>query len=296
MPDARLLSAAFLAVSLACASAPKVTPTVLDALETDVSREACDLRVMTFNIQSAKRGLDGVATVIRAAAPDIVALQEVDVGSRRAHGLNQAAELAARTGLSHHVHFRTTELHGGAYGVALLSRFPIVSHAQYPLPVSKGSEPRTLGHVVLEVDGREVSVYATHLTQRPFNADVRKRQSVAILKHLEQDARPKVLMGDLNDDPDSIPVRLLRRELTDAFAATGQGPAGTYPLPLFLPTLRIDYVLSDEAFAPRASRVLRVDASDHYPVVADLHLKGQPGAEQAHVTPDVRARTASSAR
>lgn len=89
---------------------------------------------------------------------------------------------------------------------------------------------------------------------------------------MAQDSRPKVLMGDLNDGPDSRSTRLLRRALHDVAAATG-GTGGTYPLPLFLPTLRIDYVLACDAFTFVASRVLRVDVSDHYPVVADLRLK-----------------------
>nr|AYM52682.1 endonuclease/exonuclease/phosphatase family protein [Aggregicoccus edonensis] len=294
MSLARLLTASFLAASLACASAPKPGAAVA-ASASEPAREPCDVRVMTFNIQSALRGLDGVAEAIRSASPDVVALQEVDVGSTRAHGLNQVAELAARTGLRYHAHFRTTELHGGAYGVALLSRFPIVSQEQHALPVPKGSEPRTLGHVVLDVGGREVSVYATHLSRRPFNGRARMSQSVAILQRMERDARPKLLMGDLNDDPGSRTVRLLGRELTDAFASTGQGPSGTYPMPLFLPTLRIDYVLVDRAFAPRASRVLRVGASDHFPVVADLHLKALPGEAQAHASHEARAAVAGSA-
>ncbi|MGZ3458528.1 MAG: endonuclease/exonuclease/phosphatase family protein, partial [Archangium sp.] len=45
-----------------------------------------DLRVMTFNIQSGHEGVDKVAEAIRSEAPDIVALQEVDVHTRRADG------------------------------------------------------------------------------------------------------------------------------------------------------------------------------------------------------------------
>ena len=183
--------------------------------------------------------------------------------------------LAERTGLTHHAHFRTTDLHGGAYGIALLSRFPVEALAQYPLPVPRGAEPRTVVHAVLQVAGREVSVYLTHLIRRPFNGDSRLRQSALIAGLLARDARPKLLMGDLNDEPGSRPVRLLRRDLTDVFAATGQGPQGTYPLPLpFAPALRIDYVLASDAFVPLRSRVLRVGGvSDHYPVIADVRLK-----------------------
>lgn len=229
---------------------------------------------MTFNIQSGVRGLEGVADVIRQARPDIVALQEVDSGSLRASGLNQAAELSRRTGLEYHAHFRTTDLYGGAYGIALLSRFPLEALAQYPLPVPRGAEPRTVVHALMNVGGREVSVYLTHLIRRPFNGNIRMRQSALIAGLLAKDPRPKLLMGDLNDAPDSKPVRLLRRDLMDVFAATGQGPDGTYPLPLpFSPALRIDYVLASDAFEPLRSRVLRVGASDHYPVIADVRLK-----------------------
>jgi endonuclease/exonuclease/phosphatase family metal-dependent hydrolase len=234
---------------------------------------------MTFNIQSAVRGLDGVAEVIRAAHPDIVALQEVDRGSRRAQGLDQAAVLAERTGLPYHAYFRTTELHGGAYGIALLSRFPLEALAEYPLPVPRGAEPRTVAHARMQVEGREVSVYITHLIRRPFNSGARVRQSALIAGLLARDPRPKLLLGDLNDDPDSLPVRLLRRGLTDVATANGQGPEGTYPLPLpFSPALRIDYVFACEAFVPLRSAVLHVGASDHYPVIADVRLKEAPTA------------------
>lgn len=287
MTFARLLTALLLAAPLACVSVPQPRAAAPVARAVDAPRDAEDLRVMTFNIQSALRGLDGVADAIRSASPDLVALQEVDVGSTRAHGLDEPAELSRRTGLPYFKHFRTTDLFGGAYGVALLSRYPFEVQGQYALPVPAGTEPRTIAHVVLHLaGGREVSVYATHLTRRPFNSDVRMRQSVAILKLLAQDKRPKLLMGDMNDDPDSRAVRLFTRELTDAFASSGSGPAGTYPLPLFLPTLRIDYVLVDGAFSAHSSRVLRVGASDHYPVVADLHLKPLVTPQMQHASND----------
>jgi endonuclease/exonuclease/phosphatase family metal-dependent hydrolase len=271
----RLLRAFSLIAVSACASSSGTgARLVLAEREVTAPQGAAPLRVMTFNIQSGLRGLDGVVEVIRAAQPDIVALQEVDLGSRRAGGLDQTAVLAERTGLVHHAHFRTTDLYGGAYGIALLSRFPLEAMAQYPLPVPKGAEPRTVAHAVVQVAGREVSVYLTHLIRQPFNSDARMRQSALIARLLERDSRPKLLLGDLNDGPDSRTVRLLRRGLTDVFAASGQGPEGTYPLPLpFSPAMRIDYVLACDAFEPLRSEVLRVGASDHYPIVADVRLK-----------------------
>jgi endonuclease/exonuclease/phosphatase family metal-dependent hydrolase len=272
----RLLAGLFLATSIACAPSSSSLRSSRASVEAPRPRDAGELRVMTFNIQSGLKGLDKVAGLIRSASPDIVALQEVDVGSRRARGLNQPAVLAERTGLPHHAHFRTTDLHGGPYGVALLSRFPLLSLEQHALPVPAGAEPRTVAHVVLDVEGTEVSVYVTHLTRMPFNSDVRLRQSVTILKLMEGDARPKLLLGDMNDTPDSRTVRLFKRELLDVFALSGQGSSKTHPLLGLLPGLRIDYVLACQRFMPRGSRVLRVKASDHYPVVADLALLEAP--------------------
>jgi endonuclease/exonuclease/phosphatase family metal-dependent hydrolase len=289
----RLLAALCLATSLACASSSSsLRSTEASEASTD-SRGEGDLRVMTFNIQSGIRGLDGVAEVIRSSAPDIVALQEVDIGSRRAKGMDQPAELARRTGLPYYAHFRTTDIHGGAYGVAILSRFPLESVQQHPLPVQRGDEPRTLAHALLKVNGEELSVYVTHLTRRPFNGAVRVRQSAAIMKVLAEDARPKLLLGDMNDTPDSGPLRLFKRELMDVFALRGEGSAATYPLPV-IPNLRIDYVLACQRFMPKSSRVLRVKASDHYPVVAEVTLLEPLKAPAAEVVERPHAEPTTS--
>ncbi len=268
MTPFRLLAGLLLATSFACAS-PSSSHRLAEAPR---ARDEGDLRVMTFNIHSGLEGLDKVVEVIRATAPDIVALQEVDIGSRRSGGLDQLALLAERTGLRYFAHFRTTTLYGGDYGPAVLSRYPLEKVEQHALPVEPGMEPRTVAHALVNVNGREVSVYATHLTKRPFNGGLRVRQGAAILSLMERDPRPKLLMGDMNDVPTSLPMRLLKRELMDVFAQSGQGPDKTYRMPAFLPEARIDYVLACDHFRPRSSRVLRSDASDHYPVVADLTL------------------------
>jgi endonuclease/exonuclease/phosphatase family metal-dependent hydrolase len=267
----RLLGLVILSSSWACATPAQFGP------RTSAPPDATLLRVMTYNIKSATRGMDGVAEVIRDTAPDIVALQEVDCRSRRAGRLDQAAVLSEKTGLPYHAHFRTRDVFGGAYGLALLSRFPVEALEQYPLPMSNGGEPRTVVHALLKVAGREVSVYITHLVHPPFRNHIRVRQGEFISGLLARDPRPKLLMGDFNDGPDSDTVRLLRRQMKDVFDASGSGWAGTFQLPLpFLPSIRLDYVLASDAFIPLRSRVLRVEASDHYPVVAEVRLKEAP--------------------
>jgi endonuclease/exonuclease/phosphatase family metal-dependent hydrolase len=240
---------------------------------------------MTFNIKSGRYGLQKVARVIQEAQPDIVALQEVDIGARRSGQVDQPAQLAAATGLQHHTYFQTTTKSRGAYGVALLSRFPLERRSQYRLPVPPGAEPRTLGHVVMRIGGQEVSLYVTHLIQMPFRDEARAVQTEVISRILAEDLRPKLLLGDFNDFADGAAMARLCTQLQDVFAAVGKGPQGTLPLPLpFRPEWRIDYIFACKSFVPRMSRVLRVKASDHFPVVAELELRaaGEPtGASQA---------------
>jgi len=274
-----LLGLVILSSSWACTTPAPFGP------RTSVAPDATLLRVMTYNIKSGTRGLDDVAKVIRDTAPDIVALQEVDCRSRRAGKLDQAAVLSEQTEMPYYAHFRTRDVFGGAYGLALLSRFPVEAIEQYPLPMPKGLEPRTVVHALLNVAGREVSVYITHLVHPPFRNHIRVRQGEFIAGLMERDPRPKLLMGDFNDGPGSDTVRLLRHQMTDVFDATGKGWDGTFQLPLpFLPSIRLDYVLASDAFIPLRSSVLRVEASDHYPVVAEVRLKEAP-ALGADATP-----------
>lgn len=237
------------------------------------ARTVGQLRVMTFNIQSARHGLDAVAALIREQDPDVVALQEVDKETVRSGRLDQASELARRAGYAHQIHFRATDLAGGAYGVAVLSRHPIKDAHSWRLPTTRGLEPRTVARAVLDIDGREVSVYVTHLTNLARRSELRVRQAQFISRLMAEDRRPSIVVGDLNDDADSATLLLLRRRLTDAFTAVGRGDAETYPLPV-LPDLRLDYVLSSKELRPTRAFVVRKVASDHFPLVADFELEG----------------------
>ena len=80
----------------ACAAAPG---------EAGRDGPARELRVLSYNIHHG-RGTDGaidlprIARVIAATRPDLVALQEVDRGTGRANGVDQADALGELTGLA----------------------------------------------------------------------------------------------------------------------------------------------------------------------------------------------------
>ena len=233
-----------------------------------VSTLAPSLRVMTFNIQSGRHGLDAVARLIHEAQPDVVALQEVDRFTDRSGKVDQVEALARRTGLRHSHFFRTTSLRGGDYGLAVLSRYPLSGLAFRGLPTN-GAEPRGVGRAVVESPQGAVSVYVTHLSNLPFRGRLREQQVRALLNFMEEQKGPSLLCGDFNDGAGSAAVDGVRRVLEDAFARAGRGRDTTYPMGL-LPESRLDYVFTSRELRAADAWVVRELASDHYPVVVDL--------------------------
>ena len=103
------------------------------------------LRVMAYNIKHG-HGNDGVvdleraAAVIEAVAPDVVTLQEVDERCGRSGEVDQAAWLGERLGMES-IFGTFMDYDGGRYGMALLSRLPIIEWTNHVLP--PGAEPRS---------------------------------------------------------------------------------------------------------------------------------------------------------
>lgn len=86
---------------------------------------------------------------------------------------------------------------------------------------------------------------------------------------------PVLLCGDFNDTPVSYTHRQLTRPLADAYAATACGPGFSYSRHGM--HVRIDNILySPRHWEPFEARVDKLDkGSDHYPIKAQLRLKGK---------------------
>ncbi|CAA9362498.1 MAG: hypothetical protein AVDCRST_MAG93-7741, partial [uncultured Chloroflexia bacterium] len=145
---------------------------------------------MTYNIKVGTwtpRGLEAIAEVIAAATPDIVALQEVDRYMERTGMVDQVAWLAERLG--YHAAYGPAvsgEHFGGnhgEYGLAVLSRWPIVEQERrllfhQPLPPEQRptwyhTEQRTILACTIAVGGSMIDVFCTHFDLVP---DQRIRQ------------------------------------------------------------------------------------------------------------------------
>lgn len=243
------------------------------------------LRLVTYNVRHC-RGTDGrvaperVAQVIAALEPDIVALQEVDVGRARTGGLDQAEEIARLVGMFAHFH-PALHIEEERYGDALLTHLPSRLKRADALPgllQRPGLEPR--GALWVEVTAGDVAlqVLTTHFGL--LGAE-RIAQAEALLgpDWLGDPAcrAPTVLLGDFNATGWSRAYRRLSRRLTDARRLTGERRwRGGASFPSRLPLLRIDHVFVSERVA--VERVAVVDnalarqASDHLPVLAEIRV------------------------
>src|SRR6056297_1670777 len=101
------------------------------------------IRVLCYNIHYGQ-GTDGkydverLAKVINRSRPDLVALQEVDVGVNRSGRVHQARRLAELTGMA--VRFGPTQHYqGGLFGNAVLTRYEILDVLIHPLPYTEST-------------------------------------------------------------------------------------------------------------------------------------------------------------
>jgi endonuclease/exonuclease/phosphatase family metal-dependent hydrolase len=99
---------------------------------------------------------------------------------------------------------------------------------------------------------------------------IREKEAEALKRNMMESPYPVILCGDLNDIPVSYTYRIVSKNLKDTFKKSGWGSGTTYAGKI--PTLRIDYILTDKKMTPLSCLVLKEPFSDHYPVSATIRL------------------------
>ena len=239
-------------------------------------------RILTYNVHRCV-GVDGelnlarTAKVIAQSRPDIVALQELDVGRARTGGVDQAHAIAEILGMTFHFH-AALQVEEERYGDAILSTFPIRLMRAGPLPTSKavrGLEPRGALWVKIQLGEVELDVVNTHLGLVPHEqrAQAKALLSEEWLGHPDC-TDPAILLGDFNATPRHAAYRGLAERLRDVQTSAPRRKLPTFPARL--PMLRIDHVFTSRSVAvsgvhaPRNALTRR--ASDHLPLVVDFRI------------------------
>jgi endonuclease/exonuclease/phosphatase family metal-dependent hydrolase len=251
------------------------------------------MRVATFNILHGRTLGDGVdprrlRDCVRRIDPDVLALQEVDFEQPRSDRVDLTAAAAEAMGAVEHRFVAAISGTPGAtwmaatgdeqprtaaYGIALLSRYPVASWQVVRLPripmrfpmylpgpnrvMVVNEEPRAAVIAELHTPGGGLTVANTHLS---FVPGWNRRQLRRLIHDLCGFPGPRLLMGDLNMTPRA--VRRWSGMRTLAAAATF--PAGT-------PARQLDHILTDgDRLRSGAAKAELMPISDHRPLVVDL--------------------------
>jgi endonuclease/exonuclease/phosphatase family metal-dependent hydrolase len=223
---------------------------------------------VSFNILHGQRG-DGSGKVDlpllgRSAAslrPDVLALQEVDVGVPRSGRADQAAAVADACGLRA-AFGKAARVGGiGKYGNALLARSAPAGVEVLALPkAARNHEPRAA--VLAEVDG--VTFAAIHLSiHRPEVHEQLRAVVDALVRRAA--GRPHVLVGDLN---------LLPEEVAPVVETAGMvlAPSDQPTFPNREPRIRIDHVAVGGGITVAGVDVVPTASSDHCALVVEVDV------------------------
>jgi endonuclease/exonuclease/phosphatase family metal-dependent hydrolase len=256
------------------------------------------LRIMTYNVHRCV-GTDGrtdprrIAEVIASCEPDIVALQELDVGRLRTGGVDQAHAIAHLLGMSFHFH-PALKVEEELYGDAILTSLPMRLMHAGRLPGGAMLEPRGALWAAVKTEDAEIQVINTHLSLAAFERwmQIDTLLGAGWLGH-PNCKDPVILLGDFNAGRHSRVYRRLSARLRDAQLGLHHRPRRTFPARM--PMLRIDHIFCSPSVevvsveVPR-SRLNRT-ASDHLPVVMDFRIADLAHIDSVDAAGTLRRRT-----
>jgi len=233
-----------------------------------------EVRIATYNVHRC-RGMDRrvaparIVEVLRDIDADVIALQEV-IGAGPL-GAGQAEEIGAGLGMGWVMNcVRTLRQH--QYGNVILSRFPIVHHAQYDLSW-RTCEPRNCQRADLEVEGQLLHVYNVHLGTAVLERRYQAKR-LASYVHDRRVSGPKILLGDFNEWMKGLATKTLSSLFESVDISQYLKRRRTYPG--IFPVVHLDHIYYDGAVAvigvemPRTRKALM--ASDHLPLVANCRI------------------------
>lgn len=223
------------------------------------------LTIMTYNIKNCIDGrcVNEIASDIEKESPDIVCVQEIDKDTQRAGGRDLLKELADKLHMNAQF-YQAMPFMGGEYGIGILSRYPLEETRLYPLEVRPEDEPRSLGHARIQVDGRKIHIYNTHLS---FEDTKKRLEQFAYLNQQLSDQKNFILCGDFNisgyEEYDCLKrFQMVNRadRRYDSFIGGGQEFCA------------IDNILVSDEMKIISCKMADTSASDHRPLVAEVEF------------------------
>lgn len=272
-----LIICSILTVFISCSGKSESNPTSPGNGSENGERQD-SVRIMTYNIHGGipqggtTPDLNTLASVIKAASPDVVMLQEADSATITSGKTDQTKELARLADFPYYYFANAFSTDGGGFGIGLLSKYPIENPSKTLLPKLPASgyvEQRALCKAQIRFTGNMVYTVATsHFDLTDVN---RQAGVTTIVNELGKSVFPVIFGGDLNVSPSNSVITRL-----DSAGFKRTCTSNCFSFPANNPTGEIDYIMYNPAgrFSVLSHKVITgTTASDHLPVVAVLKLK-----------------------
>ena len=266
------------------------------------------VKVLSYNVMSfaykdhTKESPNSIIQYIAESEADIVCLQEymVSAGPNLMSSHDVAKALPMYPYIAE-IFFSSPHHKKVRYGLALLSKFPIVSSEKISFPSTEN------GSAIHELDihGKRVTIVNNHLESFRLTAEdrskysdiisnirfemldefrgvvqqklgqafrIRAKQAERLAEEIRKSGRSyTIVCGDLNDTPISYTRRTIQGLLKDAYTETGMGLGISYNKNFFY--FRIDHIFHSSNMDAYHCRVdSRIKLSDHYPIYCYLKL------------------------
>ena len=229
------------------------------------------VRVITYNTDGNAVPPSLIMVILREWQPDILALQEC--GSAVRDEMDNLAGYHTDLGMTClitrfpilAIDSLRRDAFASAGGAAWVKRYRLAgTHRAFDFTNLHLDTPRKAFESLLA--GREDAT-----TTIDTKTDVRDLESRLARRWVNLGPGPRLVAGDFNMPTESAIFREHWSSMTDGFERAGLG-FGYTRLAGWI-SLRIDHILSDDAWSVSAARVLPDYGSDHLPVMVDLQLK-----------------------
>ena len=152
----------------------------------------------------------------------------------------------------------------------IITKYPILKHKTYHLPHLPSLLKRVMTKVVIDIDGREVSVYNTHLDFKYMYS--REQELKKIYKIISKDTNPIILMGDFNLKNNKQIFIDFENQLKDIGINRIEFNNKTLKISKY--KREIDHIFISKDFTLNSNEIIRdLEISDHYPIMADITFK-----------------------
>jgi endonuclease/exonuclease/phosphatase family metal-dependent hydrolase len=243
-----------------------------------------------------------IDSVLQVANPDILCMQEFYTNDNPKLNDNLGHIRQQFNYPYHYFTYDKTQWNTWHFGIILFSRFPVIQAQKIPCGYSPAGSGSSFLQADVLIHSDTIRIITAQLQSYMLNDNDyhqlgglkamnafnikglyqlakkmrstfhdRTRQIEALSRLVKESPYATVVCGDLNDTPVSYTYNTISSGLKDAFLETNWGLGRT--LSFLSPTLRIDYIFTQDQFNIHGFQTYPHANFEHYPVMANLSIK-----------------------